>query len=55
VFGILVTPTVLAEQDAVVFQEVDFVATREVVVTVRKSTKRCEPFDSTSRRTNGRG
>ena len=25
VFGILVTPTVLPEQDAVVFQEVDFV------------------------------
>lgn len=45
VFGILVTPTVLAEQDAVVFQEVDFVATREVVVTVRKSTERCEPFE----------
>ena len=45
VFGVLVTPTVLPEQDAVVFQEVDFVATRELVVTVRKSTKRCEPFD----------
>ena len=46
VFGVLVTPTVLPEQDAVVFQEVDFVATREVVVTVRKSTDRCEPFDA---------
>ena len=45
VFGVLVTPTVLPEQDAVVFQEVDFVATRERVVTVRKSTERCEPFD----------
>ena len=45
VFGILVTPTVLPEEDAVVFQEVDFVATRERVVTVRKSTERCEPFD----------
>jgi len=45
VFGVLVTPTVLLEEDAVVFQEVDFVATRELVVTVRKSTKRCDPFD----------
>jgi Mg2+ and Co2+ transporter CorA len=44
VFGVLVTPTVLPEQDAVVFQEVDFVANRERVVTVRKSTSRCEPF-----------
>jgi len=45
VFGVLVTPTVLPEPDAVVFQEVDFVATRERVVTVRKSSKRCEPFE----------
>jgi magnesium transporter len=44
VFGVLVTPTVLADQDAVEFQEVDFVATRERVVTVRKSTDRCPPF-----------
>jgi magnesium transporter len=44
VFGVLVTPAVLSEQDAVVFQEVDFVATREQVVTVRKSTPHCAPF-----------
>jgi magnesium transporter len=44
VFGVLVTPTVLPERDALVFQEVDFVATRERVVTVRKSTPHCEPF-----------
>ena len=44
VFGVLVTPTVLGEQDEVVFQEVDFVATRERVVTVRKSSPRCQPF-----------
>ena len=44
VFGVLVTPTVLPERDALVFQEVDFVATRERVVTVRKSAPHCEPF-----------
>jgi magnesium transporter len=44
VFGVLVTPTVLAEQDAVFFQEVDFVATRQEVVTVRKSTQHCPPL-----------
>jgi magnesium transporter len=44
VFGVLVTPTVISERDAVVFQEVDFVATRERVVTVRKSAAHCEPF-----------
>ena len=44
VFGVLVTPIVLPEQNAVDFQEVDFVATRERVVTVRKSTPRCPPF-----------
>jgi magnesium transporter len=35
---------VLSEEDEVFLQEVDFVATRERVVTVRKSTPRCEPF-----------
>jgi magnesium transporter len=45
VFGVLVTPTVLGEPDAVFFQEVDFVATRERVVTVRKSTPHCPPFE----------
>jgi magnesium/cobalt transport protein CorA len=44
VFGVLVTPIVLREQNAVDFQEVDFVATRERVVTVRKSTPRCPPL-----------
>jgi magnesium/cobalt transport protein CorA len=45
VFGVLVTPTVLGERDEVFFQEVDFVATRERVVTVRKSTPHCPPFE----------
>jgi magnesium transporter len=44
VFGVLVTPTILADQDALYLQEVDFVATRERVVTVRKSTPRCPPL-----------
>src|SRR5262249_16948971 len=42
--GVLVTPIVLSEQDAVYFQEVDFVATREQVVTVRKSLPHCPPL-----------
>ena len=45
VFGVLVTPMVLTEQDTVYFQEVDFVATRERVVTVRKTTPSCSPVD----------
>src|SRR5262249_4529683 len=44
VFGILVAPTVVPERDELFFQEVDFVATRERVVTVRKSTPHCAPF-----------
>jgi magnesium transporter len=44
VFGVLVTPIVLAEEDQVYFQEVDFVATRERVVTVRKTPPHCPPF-----------
>jgi magnesium transporter len=44
VFGVLVTPSVLAEEDDVHFQEVDFVATRERVVTVRKTPPHCPPF-----------
>jgi magnesium transporter len=44
VFGVLVTPIVLAEEDDVHFQEVDFVATRERVVTVRKTPPHCPPF-----------
>ena len=45
VFGVLVTPQVLPGQDTVYFQEVDFVATREVVVTVRKTPPSCPPFE----------
>jgi magnesium transporter len=47
VFGVLVTPVVLREdeENVVYFQEVDFIATRERVMTVRKTTARCPPFD----------
>jgi len=44
VFGVLVTPTVLVGRDEIFFQEVDFVATRERVVTVRKSAPHCPPL-----------
>jgi magnesium/cobalt transport protein CorA len=44
VFGVLVTPKVLTEPDALYFQEIDFVATRERVVTVRKTPPKCPPF-----------
>jgi len=44
VFGVLVTPTVLPEEHKVFFQEVDFVATRELVVTVRKTMLHCPPL-----------
>jgi Mg2+ and Co2+ transporter CorA len=44
VFGVLVTPIVLTEEAKVYFHEVDFVATRELVVTVRKTTPHCPPL-----------
>ena len=44
VFGVLVTPKVLTEEDALYFQEIDFVVTRELVVTVRKTPPHCPPF-----------
>ena len=45
VFGVLVAPIVLSDRDVVYFQEVDFVATRERVVTVRKTPPKCPPID----------
>jgi Mg2+ and Co2+ transporter CorA len=47
VFGVLVTPNVFRDgkEDVIYFQEVDFVATREHVVTVRKTPPRCPPFE----------
>ena len=37
VFGVLLIPVVIAEEDHVFYQEVDVVMTRDVLVTVRKS------------------
>jgi Mg2+ and Co2+ transporter CorA len=45
VFGILVTPVFLPERNALFFNEIDFVATRELVVTVRKTPSGCPPLE----------
>ena len=37
VFGIFVVPLVISDENRVCFQEVDFILTRDVVVTVRKT------------------
>ena len=37
VFGIFLVPVVIAEEDAVFYQEIDLVMTRDVLVTVRKT------------------
>lgn len=46
VFGIFVVPLVLANENRVCFQEVDFILTRDVVVTVRKTPAAGSPFDA---------
>jgi magnesium transporter len=45
VFGIFLLPVALREEDRVFYQEVDVVATRERVVTVRKTPERGHPCD----------
>jgi magnesium transporter len=45
VFGVFVVPLVIADENRVCFQEVDFVLTREVVLTVRKTPTGGGPFD----------
>jgi magnesium transporter len=45
VFGIFLVPICVREEDRVFYQEVDVVATRERVVTVRKTPERGHPFD----------
>lgn len=45
VFGLLLAPSLVPEQDRLHFQEVDLVITREVVLTVRKTPPEAEPFD----------
>jgi magnesium transporter len=45
VFGVFLVPVCIREEDRVFYQEVDVVATRERLVTVRKTPERGYPFD----------
>ena len=45
VFGVFLVPVCLRDEDRVFYQEVDFVATRERLVTVRKTPQHGYPFD----------
>ena len=44
VFGVLLVPVAVLEEDRLFYQEVDFVLTPEVVLTVRKTPPGEEPF-----------
>ena len=46
VFGVFLIPICIRDEDRVFYQELDFVATREKLVTVRKKPERGHPFDS---------
>jgi magnesium transporter len=45
VFGVFLVPIAVREEDRVYYQEVDLVATRDKLVTVRKTPERGDPFD----------
>ncbi len=45
VFGIFLSAIVLHDQDAVYYQEIDVVLTRDTLLTVRKTPEGCGPFD----------
>ena len=45
VFGVILVPVCIREEDRVFYQEVDVVVTRERLVTVRKTPERGFPFD----------
>ncbi len=45
VFGVFLVPICVREEDRVFYQEVDLIATRERLVTVRKTPERGHPFD----------
>src|SRR6266568_5054077 len=45
VFGVFLAAIVLRDQDAVYYQEVDVVLTRDALLTVRKTPEGCGPFD----------
>lgn len=46
VFGVFVVPLVITDENRVCFQEVDFILTRDVFVTVRKTPADGVPFDA---------
>jgi magnesium transporter len=48
VFGVFLIPICIREEDRVFYQELDLVATREKVVTVRKTPSQGYPFDPTA-------
>jgi magnesium transporter len=45
VFGVFLVPVCIREEDRVFYQELDLVATRDRLVTVRKTPERGHPFD----------
>jgi magnesium transporter len=47
VFGVFLVPICVREEDRVYYQEIDLVATREQLLTVRKTPERGDPFDPT--------
>jgi len=48
VFGVFVVPVAVREEDRVYYQEIDLIATRDRVVTVRKTPVEGQPFDVTA-------
>jgi magnesium transporter len=47
VFGVFLVPIAIREEDRVYYQELDLIATRDRLVTVRKTPERGDPFDPT--------
>jgi magnesium transporter len=47
IFGVLLVPVCIRDQDRVFYQEIDVVATRDRVITVRKTPERGHPVDLT--------
>jgi magnesium transporter len=45
VYGVFLVPVCVREEDRVFYQEVDLIATRERLITVRKTPERGHPFD----------
>ena len=47
VFGVFLVPIAIRDEDRVYYQELDLIATRDRLVTVRKTPQRGDPFDPT--------